>query len=95
MLVSPEDIRFRGHELHTYRSPLKPDAVTRSFCSTCGTHLITKRPSLKELVLKVGTLDNPELFRGPKIAIFCEEKQDWHLIPEDMPAFDTLPQGSR
>ncbi len=91
MLISPEGLHFSRGEPGTYQNPKKSGAVTRSFCRTCGTHLTTKRPGLRELVLKVGTLDDPDEFGGPKIAIFCEEKQDWHLIPEDIPTFDTLP----
>jgi hypothetical protein len=91
MLINPEGLHFSGEDLGTFRSPKKPDAVTRSFCRICGTHLITERPGLRELVLKVGTLDDPSEFGGPKIAIFCEEKQDWHDLPEGVLAFDTLP----
>src|SRR6202000_2302100 len=40
-------------------------AVTREFCAECGTHLITRRPGLKPVVLKVGTLDDPGLFGRP------------------------------
>ncbi|WP_299774009.1 GFA family protein [uncultured Tateyamaria sp.] len=91
MLVRPESLVFSGDAPGMYRNPDKRDAVTRAFCQKCGTHLTTERPGLKELVLKVGTLDDPSVFRGPKIAIFCEEKQDWHVIPEGLPAFATLP----
>ncbi|WP_299671529.1 GFA family protein [uncultured Tateyamaria sp.] len=94
MLVSPESLTLSGDAPGTYRNPDKPDAVTRMFCKTCGTHLTTERPGLKERVLKVGTLDDPSAFRGPKIAIFCEEKQDWHVIPEGLPTFDTLPSNT-
>lgn len=66
MLVSPESLTLSGDAPGTYRNPNKPDVVTRAFCQKCGTHLTTKRPGLKELVLKVGTLDDPSVFRGPK-----------------------------
>lgn len=91
MLISPDDIHFTGATPSKYRNPAKPDAVTRSFCGTCGTHLTTERPGLREIVLKAGTLNDPSAFRGAKIAIYCEEKQDWHLVPEGMPTFDTVP----
>lgn len=94
MLISPQHIHFSGDPARKYRNPERPDAVTRSFCGTCGTHLITERPGLREIVLKVGTLDEPGAFRGPKIAIFCEEKQDWHMIPEGISTFDTLPSSN-
>lgn len=37
--------------------------VTREFCPDCGTHLATRRPNM--VVVKVGTLNDPKLFRQP------------------------------
>jgi len=69
--------------------------VTRDFCAACGTHILSRRPSLPQLVLKVGTLDDPEVYGGPKMAIFCEEKTGFHIIPDGIPAFDKLPEQRR
>ncbi|MEM9787598.1 MAG: GFA family protein [Pseudomonadota bacterium] len=68
-----------------------PAPVTREFCGACGTHLITRRPGLDQVIIKIGTLDDPGQFKGPKIAIFCEDKQPFHVIPEGLPQFETLP----
>ena len=73
------------------RTGLK-DAVTREFCSECGTHMITRRPGLSEVVLKVGTLDDPAFFDNPRIAIFTIDKQPFHYIPEGIPTFEHLPR---
>jgi hypothetical protein len=67
-------------------------AVTREFCAECGTHLITRPPSLPAVVLKVGTLDDPSLFGTPQIAIYTIDKQPFHQIPEGIPTFERLPQ---
>ena len=67
-------------------------AVTREFCAECGTHLITRRPGLPAVVLKIGTLDDPSLFGSPQMAIYTIDKQDFHVIPEGMPSFERLPQ---
>jgi hypothetical protein len=66
-------------------------AVTREFCAECGTHLLTLRPGLPAVVLKIGTLDDPELYGAPKIAIYTCDKQEFHMIPDGMPSFDKLP----
>jgi hypothetical protein len=66
-------------------------AVTREFCAECGTHLVTRPTRVPALVLKVGTLDDPGLFGGPKMAIYTIDKQTFHAIPEGMPAFERLP----
>jgi hypothetical protein len=65
--------------------------VTRRFCGTCGTHLTTERPGLDGVILKVGTLDRPDLSEEPRAAIFVAERQAFHRIPDDLPQFDGLP----
>ena len=65
--------------------------VTREFCAECGTHMITRRPGLPAVVLKIGTLDDPSLFGSPKMAIYTVDKQPFHQIPEGMPSFERLP----
>lgn len=91
MLVRPEGFRFLSGQPQEFTRPDLPAAVTRAFCGTCGTHLTTRRPGLEEIVLKVGTLDDPARFDAPAIAIFAEDKQPFHLFPEGAPVFDQLP----
>jgi hypothetical protein len=67
-------------------------AVTREFCAECGTRLITRRPGLPAAILKVGTLDDPSLFGGPQMAIYTIDKQDFHMIPKELPSFERLPK---
>jgi hypothetical protein len=75
----------------TFTRPDKADAVTRAFCETCGTHLTTSRPGLDAVILKIGTLDEPAVYGGPMIAIFTEEEQAFHLVPQGVPKFEKLP----
>ena len=65
--------------------------VTREFCATCGTHLVSRRPGLPAVILKIGTLDDPTLFGGPTVAIYTVDKQPFHHIPDGLPAFERLP----
>lgn len=68
--------------------------VTREFCPTCGTHILTRRPQNPGMVvLKIGTLDDPGAgFGAPKAAIFTCDAQPFHHIPGGLPAFDKLPE---
>lgn len=67
-------------------------AVTREFCSTCGTHLVTRSPRMEGAVLvKVGSLDDQEVFDMPAIAVFCSEKRPYHVVPEGVASFDRFP----
>lgn len=65
--------------------------VTREFCPTCGTHLLTRSPNVPDAVfLKVGTLDDPSEYT-PQVAIFACDMQSFHRVPEGVATFDRLP----
>jgi hypothetical protein len=66
--------------------------VTREFCAECGTHLATRLPDLPLIVVKIGTLDDPGQFGGPKLAIYAIDKQPFHMIPDGLPTFERLPK---
>jgi|SRR6185312_5354891 len=69
-----------------------PSPGTREFCGACGTHLTTRVPSdTSILVLKVGTLDDPRAYGGPQAAIWLDDAQPFHLIPEGIPTFPASP----
>ena len=72
------------------RSDLE-NSVTRHFCGTCGTGIGTRSPSRpNSMILKVGTLDNPEDYQA-QAAIFTCDQQSYHHIPDNIPAFDKRP----
>jgi hypothetical protein len=73
-----------------YTRPDKADAVTREFCAVCGTHMITRRPGLPPVVLKIGTLDDPSVYGGAQMAIFTAEGQPFHLIADGVADFEGL-----
>ena len=65
--------------------------VTREFCGTCGTHLLTRSPARPDAVIvKVGTMDDPKQF-SPQIAIFTCDQQPFHAIADGVKAFDKRP----
>ena len=68
------------------------NAVTREFCESCGTHLVTRTPGFPGAVfVKVGTLDDPNVFGGPQMVIFTIDKQSFHHLPEGVPTFERTP----
>ena len=81
----------KGEPKKFTRSDL-PAPVTREFCGTCGTQIVTRPPSTPGLlVLKVGTMDDPKLYGEPKAAIYTCDVQPFHHIPEGLPKYEKLP----
>lgn len=91
MLMPPDGFRYTKGKPKQFKRADLENAVTREFCAECGTHMVTLRPGLSAVVLKIGTLDDPGLFGGPKMAIFTEDRQTFHHIPDDLPTFEKLP----
>lgn len=84
----------KGQPAQFSRSDLdKP--VTREFCATCGTHIMTRIPHNPiMIILKVGTLDDPAgAYEGPQAAIWTAEAQPFHMIPEGVATFAGAPGG--
>ncbi len=74
MLMPPDGFSYsKGTPKQFTRGDLE-SPVTREFCAECGTHLTTLRPGLAAIILKVGTLDDPSLSGGPRMAIFTVDK---------------------
>ncbi len=73
------------------RSDLK-GAVTRQFCPRCGTHLFTRAPGFPQgVIVKAGSLDNPDDFGGADFAAFGCDAEPWHRLPSDIPVHDRWP----
>ena len=75
-----EPKRFQESDLETPR--------IRFFCKSCGTHICVKSPPRPGiLVLKIGSLDDHSWFM-PDAAIYYCDKQEFHVISEDMKVLD-------
>ena len=84
--------RFSTGDTRAFSRPDIENAVIRRFCGDCGTHLVSSSPGLPgTLFIKVGTLDDPSVFGGPKLAIFTVDKQSFHHVSDDVPCFDRRP----
>lgn len=81
----------QGQSKSFTRSDIENPA-TREFCPDCGTHLLTRSERMPGVVLlKVGTFDDPSVFGQPDVAIFTAEKQSFHVLSPDVPAFERGP----
>jgi hypothetical protein len=91
MLMPEGGFRYTQGAPKTFTRSDLDRAVTREFCAECGTHIVTRPPGLGAVVLKVGTLDDPNLFGLPQMAIYTVDKQPFHQIPDGLPTFERLP----
>lgn len=91
VLMPEEGFRYAKGAPKSFTRTDIDNPVTREFCPACGTHILSRRPGLPAVILKVGTLDDPKLFEGPQMAIFTVDKQPFHHIPEGAPSFERLP----
>lgn len=91
-MVLPEDgFRYTHGTPKTFQRSDHPARVTREFCGECGTHLTSRRPGLDAAILKIGTLDDPSTYKGPKMSIYVAEAQTFHHVPAELPAFEGFP----
>ncbi len=91
MLMPPQGFRYTSGEARPFKRDDLENAVTREFCGDCGTHLLTRRPDLPFIVLKVGTLDDPSQFGAPQMAINASDRQAFHCLPDGLPTFQGMP----
>jgi hypothetical protein len=69
------------------------NAVSRHFCGDCGSPLYIQVSSRPDIVgLRVGTLDDPSLFR-PEAEIFVQSAQPWDRLDPALPHHPTYPPG--
>ncbi|MBK8199699.1 MAG: GFA family protein [Acidobacteria bacterium] len=67
-------------------------AVTREFCGTCGTPILTRAPALAQaVILKVGSLDDTSVFGQPQVIMQTADAPSFHHIPAGVPAFPRFP----
>ena len=94
-LIPPTGFHWTQGTPQSFTRSDLPNAVTRSFCATCGTQLATRRPGLDAVIVRIGTLDEPEFFGDIRMSIFTAEKQCFHRVPVDLPAFEGMPETRR
>ncbi len=92
LMIFPLDaFRLEHGEMKQFRRSDLERPVTRYFCENCGTGVASETPNRPgSIVMKVGTFDDPSIF-APAVAIFTCDKQDFHPIPAEIPAFDKRP----
>lgn len=67
--------------------------VTRKFCPTCGSGIYSSGSREGVVMLKAGTLDDPEHFK-PMASVYVKRAPSWDKPREGLPAFEEMPPQS-
>ena len=90
MAVPEAALQVTG-ETRGYSSPGDSgNPVTRVFCPNCGTGIYSKGARPGVVMLKAGTLDDPEQFK-PMASVYASRAPSWDRPPEGLPAFEKMP----
>lgn len=66
--------------------------VAREFCPECGTHILSRAPTVPGAVLmKVGSFDDPAVYGSPQVVIYTIDKQPFHHVPAGVATFERVP----
>ena len=93
LVALPESsVKYIKGEPKVFRRGDLESPVAREFCAECGTHMISRPPSMAGMaIVKLGTLDDPNAFGSPQMAVYTVDKQPFHHVAEGMAAFERLP----
>lgn len=92
MAVSVESMAFTKGAPSSFNKGDFSGAPTRHFCPKCGVHLTARSERAPSVVLiKVGTLDEPNVFEGPQVVTWTSEMQKFHVLPPGVPAYPAFP----
>lgn len=92
MGMAADGFSYTKGKAKTFQRSDLDSPVTREFCADCGTHIVTRVPSMAAMVfLKVGTLDDPSIYGMPQMAVFTVDKQSFHVIPEGVQQIERPP----
>ena len=92
LLIPPGGFEWTRGTPRSFTRKDLANAVTREFCAMCGTQIVTRRPGLDAAIVRIGTLDDPGRFGDIAMSIFTSERQCFHRVPPDIPAFPRLPE---
>jgi hypothetical protein len=93
VIVDAEGFRYVRGEPRRYCSGQSPASPTREFCGRCGSPLAARSPAAPGMMLvRVGSLDDPSLFRAPQVVVWTSQMQPFHQLPDGVPSFATGPR---
>lgn len=82
----------KGQPIRSERPGMNLPAA-REFCGRCGTHVLSRVPSFPDFVMvKVGTLDDPSIYKGSQANAQLADAQSFHYIDPNTQGFQRWPE---
>jgi len=90
-MAVPEDaVQLSGETREYSCAGGSGNPVTRVFCPNCGAHILSKGARPGVVMLKAGTLDDPEHFK-PMASMYVSRAPSWDKPRDGLPAFPEMP----
>jgi len=84
--LSAKGLCYTKGEPTVFERPGMNLPASREFCGRCGTHILSRVPSFPDFVMvKVGTLDEPSMYKGPRSNAQLADAQTFHYIDPNVP----------
>jgi hypothetical protein len=90
MAVPEAGLKLIGETRSYSRPGDSGNMVTRTFCPNCGSGIYSKGARPGVVLLKAGTLDDPEHFK-PMATVYAKSAPSWDKPREGLPAFPQMP----
>lgn len=91
MLVPADALSVSGRLSEFTKTSASGNAVTRQFCTACGSHLFACSNTLPQFrVIRIGTLDDPSSVR-PTMNIWTVSAPEWSCMDPDLMQVERQP----
>ena len=78
------------HGEHALRTYVADTGLSRRFCGLCGSPIVSHRPGLPLVRVRMGTLDTP-VEQGPQAHIYTASKAEWFQILDECTQYPERP----
>ena len=82
-------------EVRFYDKPADSgNVVSRGFCPTCGSPVLSKNASMPDMVfVRASSLDDPDILT-PKMVVYANRAPAWDLVDPALPSFAGMPDAA-
>jgi hypothetical protein len=92
--VTAATLEVRGALTFFDRPADSGNIVSRGFCPTCGSAILSRNSAFPEMAfLRASSMDDPEAIT-PMLVVYTSRAPSWDLVAPARPSFPTMPEGA-